>query len=191
MKAMRCLVFLGGMVLLAGCATISDHMTPVAKPMYKPSNTQKSLVLFVRPSKFGGVIQATLYDGLKYIGTISATQQVAYETTPGKHMFMVVAESADFMQANLLPNKTYYAAIVARPGAFKARFSFRPQNGQIPKVEFDKWLATTTQVRVNQQGLNWCKAHYADVVAKHDEYLPRWHSKKEVDKQILRAKSGV
>jgi hypothetical protein len=88
-----------------------------------------ALVFFTRPSSYGGAIQATIYDGDTYIGTVSGGTHVAYQATPGTHLFMVVGESADFMSAELLPGKTYYAGVHARMGVWKARFSFVPFNG--------------------------------------------------------------
>lgn len=72
--------------------------------------------------------------------------KVAYHTEPGEHMFMVIAESADFMQATLEAGKTYYAQIVPRPGVWKARFSFRPINDIAGETRLQQWIAETTMV---------------------------------------------
>lgn len=178
-------------LLLSGCASISDQVTQVKKPIYKPTNKTRSLLIFMRPSSFGWLIQSTLYDGLKYIGTLSANTQIAYQTSPGKHLFMVIGETADFMQADLLPNKTYYAEVMPRIGAWKARFSFRPQNGQIAQSDIEEWLADTTQVAPNSLGYDWAAENRDDIKAKHDKYLVEWNKKRPAEKQTLKASSGL
>ena len=95
-------LFLLSIVMLwfTGCAVTSDHMTAVHKPL-SPERNEASIV-FIRASNYGAAVQATIYDGKEYIGTVSGMTKVAYHTEPGEHMFMVIGESADFMQATLL-----------------------------------------------------------------------------------------
>lgn len=176
-------------LFLGGCA--SSHMTviPDDKKVSKP-NADTALIYFARASSFGGAIQATVYDDDVYIGTISANTNIAYKAKPGRHMFMVVGESADFMQADLLAGKTYYTDVVVRPGVWKARFSFRPNNGQIPDAEVQKNLQDTKQVEPNSEGLKWAKDNAVSIVDKKNEYLPKWQAKPDSDKQILGAQSG-
>lgn len=177
------------LLFLGGCA--SSHMTviPDDKKVSKPS-VDTALIYFVRASSFGGAIQATVYDDDQYIGTISANTNIAYKAKPGRHMFMVIGESADFMQADLLAGKTYYADVVVRPGVWKARFSFRPNNGQIPDSEVQKNLQDTKQVEPNSEGLKWAKDNSASITDKKNEFLSKWQAKPEGDKQILGAESG-
>lgn len=179
-------------ILIGLSACASNQMNAVsdnAKVM-RPA-LGKALVIFVRPSMLGGAVQSTIYDGDNYIGTLSMHTQIAYQATPGTHMFMVVGESADFMRAELLPNKTYYAEVILRPGVWKARFSFRPQNGQIPKKDVEDWLGSNRQVEVNDAGRKWAQEHAADIQAKKAKYLAKWQSKPEADKQTLNANSGI
>jgi len=166
-------------------------MTDVSESdrIQKPS-AGKTLLIFMRPSFFGGAIQSVIYDGDAYIGTLSAGKQIAYETTPGEHMFMVVSEAADFMQANLAADKTYYTAVVSRPGIMRARFSFVPQNGQIEDEKLEHWLASTTQVVVNEEGRTWAESNAESVTQKKAEYFPEWESKPEGRKQRLLIESG-
>ena len=177
------------LLVMSGCASM--HMTDVAEGnrIDKPS-PGKSLVVFMRPSFFGGAIQSVIYDGDTYIGTLSAGKQIAYETEPGQHMFMVVSEAADFLSADLDTDKTYYTAVVARPGLMRARFSFRPQNGQISEKELNDWITSTTQVVVGEEGRKWAESNAESVAAKKAEYLPQWESKPEDEKQKLLKESG-
>jgi hypothetical protein len=174
-------------LLLGGCASTHMAEVPVSERVVAPS-AGKALVVFVRPSSFGGAIQSVLYDGDTYIGTLSAKKQIAYQAEPGSHLFMVVSEAADFMNAELVADKTYYAVVVARPGVWRARFSFRPQNGQIPEDDMRDWVASTSQVVIDEKGRQWAEENAASVAAKKAKYLPAWERK--ADKQVLEADAG-
>jgi hypothetical protein len=174
---------------LAACA--STQMTEVpAGQQVTAAAPGKALVYFVRPSMFGGAIQSTVYDGDQYIGTVSAGTHVAYQAEPGQHMFMVIGENADFMQAELLADKTYSALVAPRMGMWKARFSLNPNNGQHSEAQVQEWLKTTREVTVNEEGLRWAQDHAASIQEKKAEDLPRWEAKPESEKQVLRADSG-
>lgn len=175
--------------LLVGCA--SNHVTPVtADQITKRPESGKALVNFMRPSNFGGAIQSTVYDGDKYIGTVSANTKICYQAEPGKHLFMVIGESADFMEAELVANKTYYVTVAPRMGVWKARFSLNPASGVVTDAEIAKWDAATKEVTPNDTGLAWAKSKHTEVMGMKQEYLPKWNNKKEEDKQILKAESG-
>ena len=190
MKALIRLLSLSAVTLMLG-ACASTHMTevPEAQRVVRPDPSM-ALIYFVRATSFGGAIQATVYDDDAYIGTVSANTHLPYQAKPGRHMFMIVGESADFMQADLLVGKTYYAAVQPRMGVWKARFSFRPQNGQSSDAEIKEWLSSTRQVKVNEEGYKWSRENAESVQQKKAEYLPQWNSKDNQDKQILRAESG-
>jgi hypothetical protein len=177
------------MLLLAACA--STQMTEVTTEQRVAAPVPgKSLVYLIRPSMFGGAIQSTVYDGDQYIGTVSADTHIAYQADPGPHMFMVIGESADFMQADLVVGKTYSAVVAPRMGVWKARFSFRPNNGDFTDAQIQEWLASTREVTVNEEGLRWAQDNAASIQEKKAKYLPEWQSKPDAEKQILRAESG-
>jgi len=180
-------VFVG---FFSACTTMSHHMTVVEAKTELSPDPGKALLVFLRPSSYGGVVQATVYDDTTYIGTVSANTKMAYQATPGEHMFMVVGESGDFMQAELAEGKTYYARVAARMGVWKARFSLIPLNGQIDDEELNQWLKNTKLTEVNVQGQDWAKQNNADIMKKHDEYLPAWQGKADSKKQILLKTSG-
>jgi len=166
------------LVLIGLQACTSAHLKPVAdqKAAMKPQ-PGKSLVVFMRPSMFGGAIQSTVFDGEKYLTTVSAGTRFAYQATPGEHMFMVIGESADFMKASLVANKTYYAIVEPRFGVWKARFSFIPVRKDKPFSEIKSWLDSTQLMEPNEQGFQWAKENTADIRAKHLEYIAKWKAK--------------
>lgn len=187
----KSIITLTVLYLLAACTTMTTHMTPVldSDKAIKPE-PGKALVIFIRPSSYGGAIQATIYDDQEYIGTVSANTQVAFQATPGDHMFMVIGESADFMRAELKAGLTYYARVAARMGWWKARFSFIPYNGEESEEELQSWLSDTERVELNNKGIGWAVSHDASIQEKRASYLQDWHSKAEEDKQTLLMSSG-
>ena len=176
--------------LSSACATMSSHMTvQEGNPELKPE-AGKALLVFMRPSSYGGAVQATIYDDTTYIGTISANTKIAYQADPGPHMFMVIGESADFMQADLKAGKTYYARVSARMGFWKARFSFNPENGGTPPEELNRWLTETKLTTSNETGKKWAEENKSSIMQKHAEYLPVWKNKDKGGQQILHMDSG-
>lgn len=184
-QPLRLITVLSLIALLGACASAHVTEVPDTQRVTKPA-PGKSLLYFTRPSSFGGAIQATVYDGQKYIATVSSGTHVAYQADPGKHMFMVIGENADFMQADLSPNKTYAAVVQARMGVWKARFSLNPVNGPIPP----EVIQNTKQVISNDEGLRWAKENEASIKEKYTEYLNKWMAKPDAEKQTLRAESG-
>ena len=178
------------MGLFSACSTMSHHMTVVEGKTELQPEPGKALLVFLRPSSYGGAVQATIYNDITYIGTVSANTKIAYQATPGEHMFMVIGESGDFMQADLEEGKTYYARVAARMGVWKARFSFIPENGQTADSELNQWLANTKLTETNKEGHAWAEQNKPDITKKHDEYLVAWQGKADGKKQILKKSSG-
>lgn len=176
-------------LLLGACASTQMTEVTVEQRVTAPA-PGKALLYMIRPSMFGGAIQSTVYDGDQYIGTVSADTHVAYQADPGSHLFMVIGESADFMQAELVAGKTYSAVVAPRMGVWKARFSFRPNNGEFSEAQVREWLQSTREVTVNEEGLRWAQDNAASIQQKKAEYLPKWQAKPDAEKQVLRAESG-
>lgn len=180
-------------LIITGCATATTtHMSPVEGATEFRPEPGKSLVVFMRPSRFGYAILSTVYDGEDYIGTVPANTRFAWQTSPGEHMFMVIGESADFMKADLAPDKTYFARIVARMGVWKARFSLVPYNHAEPESDLQAWLNSSTPLITNENGKAWARDNAASIREKHDKYLPQWQKKPEANriKQTLLKSSG-
>jgi hypothetical protein len=186
----------------SGCVT-SSHMTPVAGNTALPIDPAQAQIVFLRPSSYGGAIQSSVYhikDGKEeFIGIVSTGTKVAYNVPPGEHLFMVIAENADFMIANMLPNKTYYALVSPRMGVWKARFSLLPiHNDPAAKYnlngdDFIKWMGSTKFVELVESGRQWYRENAADVAEKRAGYMVKWNRMLPVDKAnlILHEKDGV
>jgi hypothetical protein len=135
-------------------------------------------------------IPLSMHDGDQYIGTVSAGTHIAYQAEPGEHVFMVIGENADFMEADLLADRTYSAVVAPRMGMWKARFSLNPNNGEYSETQVREWLTSTREVTVNAEGQRWAQENAASIQHKKDEDWPRWQAKPDADKQILRPESG-
>jgi hypothetical protein len=107
-----------GSLLLAGCA--SNPMAPVADQAVQAPSPDMAQVVFMRDAYTGKAIVSSLYDvtdgQTRFIGVMANGTKIAHPTTPGKHTFMVVSEAADFMEADLVAGKTYYALVYAAHG---------------------------------------------------------------------------
>ena len=106
-------------MLASGCA--SNMMIDSAEQELVAPAADTAQIVFLRSSILGSAIQAVVYDatdgGAEFIGILSNGKKLAHTVQPGKHVFMVVSEAADFMEAELLGGKTYYAMITPRMGA--------------------------------------------------------------------------
>jgi len=154
-------------------------------------------IVFVRPSYYVGdlpvptsVFDVTEPGEAKFIGILNRRTRVEYPVTSGLRTFMIVSETADFMQAQIVGGKTYYALVTPRPAAWKARFSLVPvrQNEQdVQKWDEDLQLVTNTS-----RTLSWAKSNAASADNKRDRYWPEWSSKPEHQRlaQTLNAEDG-
>lgn len=168
---------------LAGCQ--SSLMTKAGGGEPKPE-PGKALVVFMRPSSLGGAIQSSVYDTSekedKFIGIVSTKTKIAYQADPGDHLFMVVAENADFMVAHLDAGKTYYVLVSPRMGMWKARFSLLPIHNRadakysMQSEDFRDWMAKTDWVSVTPAAQQWYQQHEADIRAKKLDYMQRWNT---------------
>jgi hypothetical protein len=163
-------------------------------------SADKALVIFMRPSRFGGGVQASVYDthgdGNTFIGIVSAKTKVAYEASPGPHLFMVIGENADFMNADLVAGKTYHVLVRTRPGAWKARFSLLPIHNDVnakyslQSPDFAKWQQETSFAQTTPSATAWYNAHSADIAAKQAEYMQKWNAASAEQKAELTLHAG-
>ncbi|HTA20915.1 MAG TPA: hypothetical protein VK989_16590 [Polyangia bacterium] len=165
-----------------GCAGTVSHMTAVPN-MTLAAAANESIVVFMRPSSAGFAVQSSVFEVVPaqsshLVGIVAAKKKVAYHATPGDHLFMVVGESADFMQARLEPGKIYYALVTPRMGMWKARFSLQPvhaaERGALPQ-----WQGDTEWVAVNADSAQWAADNAGNIDSKRDAYLPKWNEKAE------------
>ena len=148
-------------------------------------------VVFMRYSLVGGMIKTSVYevtdDGTKFIGIMKNKNKLSYQTTAGKHTFMVVSEAADFMQAELVAGKTYYSMVTPRTGALKARFSLIPVRNDgttdfnTGTDKFKKWVNRTKPVQTDEKSRAWYEEHKNSVEDKRAKYWEKWQQKSPQD----------
>jgi hypothetical protein len=176
---------------LSACASTAMMDAPEPAFVSAPPADQATVV-FLRPSNFGFAIQSVVYDVTNdsgtpaLVGIVSASKKIGLTTPPGQRRFMVVSEAADFMDAELVAGKTYYALVTPRMGLWRARFSLRPMNWNDP--ELAGYLGTTNWVQNTSASSDWSRDNMDSVQAKKAEYLVEWLAKP--DKPILRAGDG-
>lgn len=183
-------------VMLSGCAGPVKNMqeVPPDRVVSAPA-PGKSMVVFMRPSIFGNAIQSSVFevtsDKPALVGIVAAKKKVAYQLEPGQHLFMAVGESADFMAADLEPNKTYYALVTPRMGVWKARFSLKPVHAdELNSAEFTNWLADCDWVEKSPESDLWASSNMVDIQSKQKEYYPDWMKKDAFQRPALLPKDG-
>ena len=182
--------------LISGCAGTVVHMQELAadKAPVAPA-PGKAAVVFLRPSGLGFGVQSSVFEVKDnqslLVGVVAAKAKVAYEVEPGKHLFMAIGESADFMTADLLPNRTYYVQIEPRMGFWKARFGLKPVGGkELDTPEFKSSLAECRWVVKTEAAENWARGNMASIQSKRTDYYPDWVKQPETEKPHLSQDDG-
>lgn len=176
-------------ILLSGCA--SSKMLVQDNQELVPPVADQSQIVFLRSTFVGSAIQSSVFDVTsgepEFVGIVSNDTKLAYTVSPGEHVFMVVSEAADFMQANLAAGKTYYSMVTPRMGAWKARFSMHPvRNGGAGKFQysserFQGWLERTRFVENTAESIAWFNENAANIKTKQTKYWPVWQQKSPED----------
>ena len=191
-KMIRALAALGLAFVLAGCQ--SNLMTKASGGGATVSPTDATVV-FLRPSSVGGAIQASVFDvtGGKtdFGGVVSTKTQVSMHVPAGDHLFMVIAENADFMNATLDAGKTYYVLVKPRVGVWKARFSLIPIHKDasakynMASTDFIEWKSVCQPVEKTAAADAWYAENKADIEAKRADYMQKWDRMLPQDKAVL------
>lgn len=183
-------------ILLSGCAGSVKHMSSVpANKIVTSPEKGKAMVVFMRPSKMGFAIQSSVFEIIEdqptIVGIVAAKKKVAYQVEPGKHLFMVVGESADFMSADLEANKVYYALVTPRMGAWKARFSLEPIHTVGDNdSNYQKSLDACEWVEISPATSEWANDNMPSLKSKYENYHKKWMSKPEADRPKLLPEDG-
>jgi len=172
----------GALIIAGGCASPNMKLSDPATAEVVPG-ADKALVYFLRPKEMAFKIHAAVYDGDELVGFVPYNQKLPYLAEPGEHMFMVISEAADFMKADLLPGQTYYAQVVPRMGAWRARFSLWPvTKEQLATESVRKWIDAARPIQNKQNAYEWAENNRNSVMKKKDAYFPKWQTK-PADKQ--------
>ncbi|MCF6353813.1 MAG: hypothetical protein L3J26_01710 [Candidatus Polarisedimenticolaceae bacterium] len=183
-------------LFLSGCAGTVKNMriVPPDRVVVAPEEG-KARVVFMRPSGLGFAIQSSVFEikggNPSLVGIVAAKKKVSYELEPGEHLFMVVGESADFMSAELIANRTYYALVTPRMGLWKARFSLKPIHaGELNSPQFKEWQESCEWVEKSPASDNWASSNMASIQSKYREYYTKWMSKDLSERPKLLLQDG-
>ena len=154
----------------------------------------ESVVVLVRPYSMPPTA-ATVYErkddgSLTLITASYPTTYVVHKVVPGKHVFAVVSEAADFIEVDAAGGKIYPIVVTPRMGAWKARFSLLsgcPGSDSWEKMK--KWLEGSYSVTPNEAAPLWFEKNRASVMKKVDAYWPKWIGKS--DRPVVKAEDGV
>lgn len=189
------------LVSMTGCVSAPPHVSLVepAERITQPT-PGKALVYFIRSSKLGWPFPSPIFDGDQHIGTLVLgwdTQKntqlkayMAYEATPGKHMFSVYSENADFLPAELAAGKTYYVFVRVVPGVWKARFYLSPQKGQLPQHELDEVINSGRQVKLTAEGVQFVKDNAKGFKKVKEEWWQKYQARPASERPELRPEDG-
>jgi hypothetical protein len=93
---------------IVGCTGLAEMKTV---KFIGSVESEKAMVNIVMPLVVGtpGAVKAEMWDGDKFIGTLSAGSMIQYKTDPGNHTFMVNAQGNwGVARGELNSGKTYY-----------------------------------------------------------------------------------
>lgn len=178
------------------------QMVPAAEQNPHPAEG-KALVVFFRASGYGGAIASSVYDapdaGTTFLGIVRYKDKVAVQMEPGQHRFMVIAENADFVDADLVAGKTYYVLISPRMGVWKARFSLFPIHDasddeyNVQSPQFKGWMDKTHFVEIGSEATAWYESNRASIESKKADYLQKWNRMLPKDRAelVLHPQDGV
>jgi len=195
------ILFLFSIALISACS--SNPMAISSQQELQGPTAEEAQVVFLRSSFVGSAINASLYevngDKVKFIGVLANGTKIPYKTTAGKHVFMVVSEAADFMEADLKPGKNYFSIATPRMGAWKARFSLWPIKSDkgakfnTSSSEFNSWVEKTKLVENTEKSLAWYESNKNSVKEKYKKYWPVWleKSKQDIQKRTLSPQDGM
>jgi hypothetical protein len=161
---------------------------------YAP-NSDQAFIVFMRPSGFAPAIQSSVFelmgDDPKLIGIIAAKKKVGYYAEPGEHLFMVIGESADFLEASIQAGKTYYVLVTPRMGVWKARFSLKPIHKYTPEADkLEEWTRDCHWVEKTIDSDQWAEANKPSIQSKKVKYMETWLQRPENQRPALRIEDG-
>lgn len=191
------------LLFVLGCES-QPARTRVEAPQQTAAPAVKvAQVIFMRSSVVANGVDAALYEvkngDISFIGVIANDTKIAHTTTPGKHTFMVVSETADFMEADLVNGKSYYSVVVPKMGVWTARFSLWPvQRDDKAQYPIDSptvrsWLSGTKAVTSSADSVALSSERKQLARDKYNQYWSQWQAKsaQERARQSLSQVDGI
>ena len=192
MRRARLFVLLAALV--AGCEV--PYMTAIEPPQPLRPPPNSGLVVFVRPSTWGGNAYADILDEAgHFVGRTSGGAHFATVAAPGPHMFAIWGENTDAVQIDVAPGKIYFVEVGITPGWITAQFHLYAITPKTPQwATRDEWVRNTKQMRVDPQGqelFNGRESDVAERIRRAREHLQKYAGTPEQDKHFIAQTDGL
>lgn len=179
---------------LSACAV--PYMTEVNPPQALTAPPNAGLVLFVRPSAWGGNAYADIIDeNGRFVGRTSGAAHFVAAVPPGPHLFAIWGENTDAVQVDVAPGKIYFVEVGITPGWIATRVHLYAITPRAPTWEKrDEWVRTTKQMRVDPAGqalFNGREAEVAERVRRGREHLQKYVGTPEQDRHFIAQNDGI
>lgn len=168
-------------VFLPGCTIKTSKMAtvPTSNVNINPESGNAVIVFMRSAAVRGGHYQASVFDitdgSPTLVGILSASTRLAHQSPPGERRFMVISETADFMDADLLEGKVYYVEVDPRAGWLKERFSLIPYRGRdVRDPDFGDICDNCDWFTNTAESHTWAQDNMASIRSKMAGTLPDW-----------------
>ena len=171
-------------VILSGCGATLMRDAPSQE--VTRAGGGKAKVVFMRSSIVAGAIGCEVFEvvngELRLIGQLPTGNKVAYETTPGKKVFMTYGTAADFMLAELEAGKTYYS--VVRPNWGTGGFAPTPVRApELKSSEVEGLMKGTKLIEADAKSADaWMAENKQRMQGVYTEYWDRFQRKSSQEK---------
>lgn len=168
---------------LSGCASV---MRDAPSQTVSNPSAEKAKIVFMRSSMVAAAIGCELFEvvegQLRFIGQLPTGNKVAYETTPGKKVFMAYGTAADFMLADLAPGKTYYS--IVRPNWGTGGFAPTPiRSSDFNAKETQEWVSGTKLIETDPKAAEaWLAENKQRLQGIYADYWNRFERKNAQEK---------
>jgi hypothetical protein len=113
---------------------------------YKPPESGKAVVYFVRITSYGQEAVFDFFHNDKYIGSYSGMNYIRYECDPGGQLFWASSENKVFLPATLNEGRSYVVIVDVIYGFAKAHVGLQP----ISESQEDKINRATNIINLNR-----------------------------------------
>lgn len=171
-------------VMLSGCGATLMRDAPSQE--VARAGGGKAKVVFMRSSIIASAVGCELFEvvngELRLIGQLPTGNKVAYETTPGKKVFMAYGIAADFMLAELEAGKTYYS--IVRPNWGTSGFAPTPvRAGELKSSEAQGMMKGTKLIEVDAKAADaWMAENKPRMQGIYADFWGRFQHKSEQEK---------
>jgi hypothetical protein len=168
-------------IAVAGCGGRGMMVNDANPASSKPD---QAVVVLAFPPAITDFLSLSVYDvtepQTKLIGILEKGSKIAYPVPAGKHTFMILANSTDFLEAHVAPGKTYYAVVSQeRPErSFQFHYALRPvRAAEMNGAEFRAIDRDMPFKAKTARADAWYVNSESSVRTRREVFLPAWREK--------------